>query len=462
MERSPYTPGAGHIPPVLAGRDGLLRDWHLVLNDIVSAGRVRAQDMILVGPRGVGKTVTVSAFADLAKQQGFEVVNLQAVSGHAGLVEALLQRARTRMAEEAGAWQRARRAFERVGGVNLSVAGIGAGVTANPRDPAPPGLDAGTLADALATLAVEVRTDAHSGGLLVTIDELQVASGPDLALLAATLHRLNVDHPAAAVLFAGTGLPYTPDALRKAGVTHADRLFVLEPIPLTLEHDDARYAVVEPARLAGVAWTPDAAVAVVEASNGYPAHLQLFAHAIWSAAPGPDRITLADVEAALPQIADTLERRNLGPRWDRISDRQMEYLAALALHGGRATTAAIAKTLGRSQQELSWLREELIEEGDIYAPKRGQLAMAVPLFNRYVLSRYERTRPEAATPLLSLQQMIANADLDRTAAHTEQDLLHHSQPHQTRPLPAHPGSDPAHPAPEAAEARPEIGAGSNW
>ena len=71
MDKSPYTPGAGHNPPVLAGRDGLLRDWHLVLNDIVAGGRVRAQDMILSGPRGVGKTVTVSAFADLAKEQGF-------------------------------------------------------------------------------------------------------------------------------------------------------------------------------------------------------------------------------------------------------------------------------------------------------------------------------------------------------------------------------------------------------
>src|SRR5680860_172264 len=116
MDQSPYTPGAGHTPPVLAGRDGLLRDWQLVLNDILAGGRVRAQDMILVGPRGVGKTVTVSAFAKLAKDQGFEVVNLQAVSGHTGLVEALLQRARTRLAEEAGPWQRARKAFERDGG----------------------------------------------------------------------------------------------------------------------------------------------------------------------------------------------------------------------------------------------------------------------------------------------------------------------------------------------------------
>jgi len=402
----------------LAGRDVLLRDWQLVLNDIVGGGRVRAQDMILAGPRGVGKTVTVSAFADRAKNQGFEVVNLQAVSGHAGLVEALLQRARTRLTEEAGPWQRARKAFERVGEVNLSVAGFGGGISTHQLGQAAPGLDAGTLADALATLAAEVRKDAHSGGLLVTVDELQVASAPDLALLAATLHRLNVDHPAATVLFAGTGLPFTPDVLRKAGVTHPDRLFVLESIPLTLEHDDARYAVVEPARQGGVVWTPEAAAAVVEASNGYPAHLQLFAHATWAAAIGPDQITLLDVEAALPQVASQLERRTLGPRWDRISDRQMEFLAALALHGGRASTATIANTLGRTQQDLSWLREELIEEGDVYAPKRGQLAMAVPLFNHYVLSHYERSRPDAATALLSLDEMIANTGLDAAARAT--------------------------------------------
>ncbi len=419
MHRSPYTPGAGHVPPVLAGRDGLLRDWQMVLNDVVTEGRVRAQDMILAGPRGVGKTVTMSAFAQLAEKQRFEVVNLQAVSGQGGLVHGLLQRARTRLEEEAGPWQRARKAFEHVGGVSLSVAGFGGGISARDREQPAPGEDAGTLAAALATLANEVQRDAPSGGLLVTVDELQVASGPDLALLAAALHRLNVDHPACGVLFAGTGLPFTSEALRKAGVTHPDRLFVLEPIPLTLEFDDARYAVVEPARQLGVVWEPDAASAVVEVSNGYPAHLQLFAHAAWTQAAGPTRITRADVDVAIPRVADQLERRTLGPRWDRITDRQMEFLAALALHGGRTSTSTMATTLGRTQHEFSWLREELIQEGDVYAPRRGQLAMGVPMFNRYVLSHYERSRPDASTDLLSLDQMRTNAGLDDTAVTSE-------------------------------------------
>jgi hypothetical protein len=44
--------------------------------------------------------------------------------------------------------------------------------------------------------------------------------------------------------------------------------------------------------------------------------------------------------------------------------------------------------------------------------KAWQLAMAVPLFSRYVLSHYERTRPDAATSLLSLDQMATNAGLN--------------------------------------------------
>src|SRR4051812_33824349 len=171
MEGSVYTPGAGHSPPVLAGRDALLRDWQVTLNDVGAAGRGRAQDIVLAGPRGVGKTVTLTAFAELARSQGFEVVNLQAVSGHAGLIEALAQRAAARIADGAGPWTRAKRALDRIAEVNLTVAGFGGGV-ATRRDPGSPRLpDASTLAEALSALAAEVRRDAPSGGLLITVDE---------------------------------------------------------------------------------------------------------------------------------------------------------------------------------------------------------------------------------------------------------------------------------------------------
>ncbi|WP_052688862.1 transposase [Williamsia herbipolensis] len=40
MESSVYTPGAGHLPPVLAGRDDLLHAMTVRLNDVASVGLV--------------------------------------------------------------------------------------------------------------------------------------------------------------------------------------------------------------------------------------------------------------------------------------------------------------------------------------------------------------------------------------------------------------------------------------
>jgi hypothetical protein len=206
-------------------------------------------------------------------------------------------------------------------------------------------------------------------------------------------------------VFAGTGLPHTPAALRNAGVTHPDRLFVLEEIPATLSPADAAFAVVEPARRAGVAWHPDATAAILTASGRYPAHLQLFAHTTWQHAPGPHTIEPADAAAAIPAAQAEIARRTLGPRWDRMPDRQMEYLAALAVAGGRASTNSIARSLGRSLSELSSLRDDLIREGDIYSPQRGWIALTVPTFADFITARYEHTRTLTDTPLLTLQQL---------------------------------------------------------
>ena len=84
----------------------------MALREVPAAGRPRAPDMILVGPRGVGKTATVSAFAELCA--GYEMIGLQAAAGTAGLVDSLLGTARTRIASGAGPWQRAKDAFESI------------------------------------------------------------------------------------------------------------------------------------------------------------------------------------------------------------------------------------------------------------------------------------------------------------------------------------------------------------
>lgn len=409
VHHSPYSPGAGTLPPVLAGRDRLLHRLMLGLNDVVTVGRVRTQDMILIGPRGVGKTVAVSVYGSQARATGFEVINLQAVAGRTGLVASLLERSARGIERQSGPWTRARRAFDRIARISFGVAGVSLGIEAHAKAATDARLDPGTLAEALADLATEVRHDAPTGGLLLTIDEMQEAAAEDLALLAATLQRLTVDHREAPVVFAGTGLPHTPDVLRAARVTHPDRLFLLEELPVTLGRDDTLFAVIEPARQRSIRWEPQAAEVVAESSNGYPAHVQMFAHEVWMAAAGPDLITLADARAGLAQAHSDLARRTLGPRWRAMPERQMEYIAAVALSGGSSTTGQVARTLGRTVQELSKVRDALISEGDLYSLRRGHIALAVPVFGAFALAEYEHARQAATLDLISIEQMRTNA-----------------------------------------------------
>ena len=409
MDSSVYTPGAGHLPPVLAGRDDLLHAMTVRLNDVANVGRTRSEDVVFTGVRGVGKTAMLTAYSAAAAERGFEVISYQAVTGQAGLVESVLARAALRIDQEVKAWARARRALDRISGVSLGVAGISAGVNVHEQTATARRVHPEALAEALATLAAEIRRDAPTGGVLITVDEMQVAAKSDLPLLAATLHRLNVEHPQAAVAFAGTGLPHVPTVLREAGVTHPDRLFLIEELAPVLPPTEARYAVIEPARRAGVSWSTEAADRIVVLTNGYPAHLQLFADEAWRAAPGPSSISVDDVDAGARRAGDRLVRQSLGPRLNELPPRQLEYLTAIALHGGSVTTRVVAETLGRQQRELSWIRDELLRAGDVYAPSRGRVVMSVPAFAPFLLSHYNDARDASDTPLLPLAAMRSNA-----------------------------------------------------
>jgi hypothetical protein len=411
VEASPYTPGAGKRPPVLAGRGDLVRLWESTLNDVAASGRQHARDIILHAPRGVGKTATVLAFEDMCLREGFEVISVQAAHGNTTLAESFLRLAAARIDDGAGPWRRARRAFDRITGVNVSLLGSGAGITAQPQFPptAHP-VSPEDLATALTGLDREVRRDHPHGGVLLTVDEIQASAATDLTLLAAALQDLNRHHPDAHVMFAASGLPQTERVLDAAGVTHPDRLFDIHPLNLLLHPDDARYAIVEPARARGVAWEPAAADLVVEVTSGYPAHLQLLADETWRIATGPGLITLADAEAGVKVGAATLERRSLGPRFDQMTDRQREFVTALAVHGGRASMASLAVILARPRNSLSAAHSSLLTRGDIYAPRRGEIALTAPLFAPYLLAHYEHARSLSTTKLLSLEAMNRNVD----------------------------------------------------
>ncbi len=63
---NPFRPGAGHMPPYLAGREKEKKDFDRFL-----AQEVILQNVILTGLRGVGKTVLMETFKPMAIEKGW-------------------------------------------------------------------------------------------------------------------------------------------------------------------------------------------------------------------------------------------------------------------------------------------------------------------------------------------------------------------------------------------------------
>lgn len=64
--RNPFRPGAGHMPPYLAGREHESEDFKCLLRQDVIL-----KNMILTGLRGLGKTVLLEKFKPIAMQAGW-------------------------------------------------------------------------------------------------------------------------------------------------------------------------------------------------------------------------------------------------------------------------------------------------------------------------------------------------------------------------------------------------------
>ena len=73
---NPFSPGAGTPPPALAGRADILEQALMALARI-KRGRAE-KSILLIGLRGVGKTVLLHKISKLAEEQGYKAVMIEA------------------------------------------------------------------------------------------------------------------------------------------------------------------------------------------------------------------------------------------------------------------------------------------------------------------------------------------------------------------------------------------------
>lgn len=382
--RNPFNPGAGVSPPELAGRAEVLTMGELAL-ERVKRGR-HAKSLMVLGLRGVGKTVVLNELRKSASRIGYEAAMEEAADGVQlkGLLVPVLRRLLLQLdrVEKAVAGVkrglRVLRSF--IGPVTISAGGIDLTLGVEPE--AGRG-DSGDLESDLRDVLVALGEAARDAGrpVAILLDELQYVGKPELAALIRALHAVHQD--GLPLVFFGAGLPQLAGQAGEAK-SYAERLFEFVRLD-ALEQTEAWRAIREPVEDEGASIEDEALRIIFEQTHGYPYFLQEWGYSAWNLAQG-GTISAADGTAATAEAVRKLDQSFFRVRYERTTPLERDYMHSLAsLGSGVHRSADVAGQLGRKPTALGPTRDSLIKKGMIFSPDYGMIAFTVPLFDEFML-----------------------------------------------------------------------------
>lgn len=391
---NPFSPGAGTPPPELAGRDDILGQALIALARI-KKGRAE-KSVLLIGLRGVGKTVLLHKISKMAEEQGYKAVMIEAHENKS-LPALLLPYLRQvlisldtgeKVSSKVKQGLRILKSF--VNGLKVTIGNtieIGLDI-----DPEKGVADSGDLEADLAQLFIALGEAAQdrNTAVAIIIDELQYLKEEELSSLIMAVHK--VSQKSLPLVVIGAGMP---QLVGKAGrsKSYAERLFDY-PVVGPLKTEDAKKALQEPVRSEGASFTDEALDEIARVTECYPYFLQEWGYQAWKLAE-KSPIDLGVVKKATEASIRSLDQSFFRVRLDRLTPREKDYLRALAELGAEPQRSGdIAEKLGVEVQSVAPLRNSLIKKGMIYSPAHGDTAFTVPLFEAFM----KRTMPNPPAP----------------------------------------------------------------
>lgn len=367
--RNPFKPTAGATPPVLIGRQSVIDEFQVSLDDGVGAPY---RLMYVTGARGVGKTVMLTALGDVAKRNGWKVIDETAEPG-------FLKRLGDNLAFE----QRRRITGYELpsGGISFPANGIQASLNLGKIE-----FDNNNPDVSLRHLIGDElnQMDENNQGILVTLDEVQDSSLNEIRSLAICIQHLIRDKRNIAFVFAG--LPTMVDTvindsvitfLRRAECEHlgsVDKADIWSAFEKTISQSGKRadYEVLN---------------RMTEATNGYPFMIQLVGYWTWRYSEQDDNrneISLEDVSKGIDRARLRLGSMVHGPQFDHLSSMAKDYLIAMSQDDGPSSTREIAERLHRDAQYANVYRTMLIGQDIIEQVRQGYVDFKIPYMRDYL------------------------------------------------------------------------------
>ena len=380
---NPYAPGAGTLPPELAGRDEIIEKVSIQLDRCRSGLAYRS--FLLVGLRGVGKTVLLSHLARNAEADGFAVIQIETPEKRSlpALIIPSLRSVLLKLDRMASVSDLTKKALRALGGFVSAMKLKYNDIEFKLDLGSEPGVaDSGDLENDLIDLFIQLGQAAQEKktALVLFIDEVQYIEESQFAALIMALHKCTQKNLPITII--GAGLPQLVGQAGRAK-SYAERLFEypsIRPLPKTAANE----ALVVPARNLGVEYEEGALEEIFRHTQGYPYFLQEWGKHSWQcAAHSP--ISRKDAQDATALAISELDASFFRVRFDRLTPSEKKYLRAMAeLGAGPHRSGDIAHLLKKDVQGVAPIRATLISKGMIYSPEHGDNNFTVPLFDGYM------------------------------------------------------------------------------
>jgi hypothetical protein len=340
---------------------------------------------MLIGLRGVGKTVLLNRIEQMAEDRSFKCVLIEAHE-EKSLPQLLLPPLRKillaldQLGQINDKVKRGLRVLKSFGnGLKTKYGEVEVGLDID----AERGVgDSGDLESDLPELLVAVGEAAKARKTVVAllIDELQYLDEDELSALIMGMHK--VSQRQLPVVLVGAGLPQLVGNMGRSK-SYAERLFDFPEVG-ALARNDAVVAIAEPIAKEGEKIAKNAVDSIIAATQGYPYFLQAWGYQSWNEAK-KSPISAKDVDFARLPVLKNLDESFFRVRFDRLTPSEKRYLQAMAdLGAGPHRSGDIAEALKVRVQSVAPVRSSLIKKGMIYSPQHGDTAFTVPLFDEFL------------------------------------------------------------------------------
>lgn len=396
--KNPYRPGAGHMPPFLAGREHEYAEFDRLLeqDEIL-------ENLVLTGLRGVGKTVLLETFKPRAVENGWlwataDLSESASISENA-LAERLLADLAVITSSATVSDPESKQA-------------IGFAPSAQPKDiplshqvlagvyASTPGLTADKIKATLEFAWEHLKAQGQHR-VIFAYDEAQNladhASKEQFPLSVLLDVFQSIQSKGIPFMLVLAGLPTLSPKLVDAR-TYAERMFRV--VTLTrLSEDESREAILKPIEVAEcpIKLSANSVELIIRESAGYPYFIQFIGREVYDVfirQHADEEQKVVPIEA----IQRKLDADFFSGRWARITDRQRELLWVVA-HLERADEEFTILELTSKAKELlqkafsashaNQMLASLSEKGMIYKNRLGKYSFAVPLLGRFILWTYE-------------------------------------------------------------------------